>query len=92
MDIRESIILIMSVSKHQKLINEFARSKYDEKFPSSKRDYIQGWNSYDGFIIISESKIKINYNYGAGDMEFSDSFIVDLTPEIRDNKINEILK
>ena len=43
MNIQESIIAIMNVSKHTKAVEEFARSKYDEKFPFLKG---QGFHYY----------------------------------------------
>ncbi len=93
MNIQESIRAIMSVSIHTKFVAEFARSKYDEKFPSKRitGNYNQGWNSYKGYTIISDSKIEVKYSYGYGDIEYDDSFTIDLTPEIRDNKIDEII-
>lgn len=92
-NIQESIRAIMSVSKHQKLLSDFARSKYDEKFPSKRitGNYNQGWHSYKGFVIISDSKIEVKYSYGYGDVEYDDSFTIDLISEIRDNKIDEII-
>ena len=89
MNIQESIIAIMNVSKHTKAVEEFARSKYDEKFPFLKG---QGFHYYTGYEIHSDTKIKINYSYGAGEIEYDDSFTIDITPEIRDNKIDEIIK
>lgn len=92
-NIQESIRAIMSVSTHQKILANFARSKYNEKFPPPRvtGNYNQGWNSYKGFVIISDKEIKVEYSYGYGDMEYDDSFSVDLTSEIRDNKIDEII-
>ena len=93
MNIQESIRAIMSVSNHTKFVAEFARSKYDEKFPSPRLtgNYNQGFHCYKGYEILSETKIRVNYSYGAGDIEYDDSFTIDLTPEIRDNKIDEII-
>ncbi len=90
MNIGESIIQLINVRKHNQLVNDFARSKYIEKFPPNKND--QGWHSYKGFQIISETKIEVDYEYGYGDMECSGSFMVDLTTDIRDSKIDEIIK
>lgn len=93
--IKESIKALISVSKHQNIIDDYARTKYNEKF---KVDYKSGvysdgsWHKYDGFNIISENEIRVDYNYGYGDMEYSDSFKVNITEDNRDSTINEILK
>lgn len=34
--------------------------------------------SYSDFDIISETKIRVNYTYGGGDMDFNDSFTVEI--------------
>lgn len=91
MNIQESIIAIMNVSAHTKAVEKFARSKYDEKFPFFKYNK-QGFHYYTGYEIYSDTKIRINYSYGSGEIEYDDSFIIDITPEIRDNKIDEIIK
>lgn len=75
--IKESLKILASVEKHRELLDNFARSKYYERF--EKRKYLDGaYHNYIGFDIISETKIRVNYTYGGGDMYFNGSFIIEL--------------
>ncbi len=92
--IKDSIKAIINISEHQKNLEEYARSKYSEKFIGYKSGVknFDVWHSYDGFTIISETKIQVSFKYGYGNMEYTDSFLVDVTEDDRDDIINEILK
>lgn len=75
--IKESLKILASVEKHRELIDKFARNKYIERFEKTK--YQHGtYHSYSDFDIISETKIRVNYTYGGGDMDFNDSFTVEI--------------
>jgi hypothetical protein len=82
----------LNISEHTKFVAEYALLKYREKFSPTSTNTNGGWRSYSGYVIISEKQIRIDYKYGGGDMEYSDSFIVDITPDIRDQKIEEIIE
>lgn len=73
--IKESIKILMNVGNHRKLINDFAKSNFDEKFKDNGgSEYI----NYINFDLISENKIRVNYVYGAGDLEFNSSYIIEI--------------
>ena len=75
--IKESLKILASVEIHRENLNTFARSKYNERFGTKKHQ--EGtYHSYSDFDIISETKIRVNYTYGGGDMDFNDSFTVDI--------------
>jgi hypothetical protein len=76
-NIKESLEVLAKVANHRAVVNEFARSKYNEKFADMKRQ-IGTYHAYDGYDIISETKLKVKFVYGAGDMDFNDFFIVEL--------------
>lgn len=75
--IKESVKILESVERHRGIINKFARNKYEEKF-GNERKPDDGYHGYSGFEVLSENSIKVNYEYGAGDMDFIGSFIVEL--------------
>ena len=74
--IKESLKILASVEKHRETLNNYARSKYNERFKDIKHQH-GTYHSYSGFDIISETKIRVNYTYGAGDMDFNDFFIIE---------------
>lgn len=76
-NIKESVKALHAVSDQQEKVGRFCRVKYDEKFPPSNNPN-SGWHCYEGFRVLTETQLEINYSYGGGDMEFDDSFIVDL--------------
>ena len=74
-NIKEAIKTLILAAPHKSLINSFAKEKYNERFgdiiiPTGSFHY------YSGYDIISEDKIKIEFEYGYGDMVFNDSFSV----------------
>ena len=75
--IKESLKILVSVEKHREKLDTFARSKFNERFEKTK--YQDGtYPSYSNFDIISETKIRVNYTYGGGDMDFNSSFTIEL--------------
>lgn len=75
--IKESLKILASVEKHRELLDKFARSKYNERFKKIKHQ--EGtYHGYSDFDIISETEIRVNYTYGGGDMDFNDSFTVEI--------------
>ena len=75
--IRESIKSLLNVKKEEKFVDDFARYLYNEKFKDVKKQ--DGtWHYYSGYKLISENKIVVNYDYGAGDMEFNGDFTVEI--------------
>jgi hypothetical protein len=76
-NIKQSAKILFGVKNHEKTINDFCKSKYDEKFKDMKRD-IQSYHYYDGFEIVSETKIKIKWAFGYADMEYNDHMIIDI--------------
>ena len=89
MNISDAVKILIKTKDYQKFVLTFAKQKYDEKFPDYPKD---GWRSFDSFKIINENTIEISYKFGAGDYEYGDSFQVDITDEIRNDKIKEVLK
>ena len=78
-DIKKSVKILLSVKDHQKTVEDFAKNTFHEKFKNDfKNTASGGFQYYKDFTILSETKIRINYCYGAGDMDFTDSFDVDI--------------
>lgn len=77
-NLKESIKAIIANQEHYKAIDDFARKCFDEKLKDHYNG-LQSWKSYEGFEVISETEIKVKYRHGAGDMEFYDDFIANVT-------------
>ena len=102
MNIQESVKAILSVSEHQKALKDFAYKSFSEwRFSNDYKQKFKGktddvWTTFDHYVIISETKLKIKYYWGYESepekYKKEDHFIVDLVPEIRESKINEIIK
>jgi len=75
-NIKKSLEVLAKVANHRAVVNDFARSKYIERFSNEEKP-IGTYHAYDGYDIISETKLKVNYTYGAGDMDFDDFFIIE---------------
>lgn len=75
-NIKKSLKVLAKVTNHRAVINDFARSKYIERFGNEEKP-IGTYHAYDGYDIISETKLKVKYTYGAGDMDFNDFFIIE---------------
>jgi hypothetical protein len=93
MTIKESVEQLFFSREYRKRVSEYAREKYEEKFPhivDGKRR--QGFHYFDSFEVISEKEVKITYKHGAGEYEYDDYFIVDITEDVRNESINTILK
>jgi hypothetical protein len=88
MNLKESIKKILEVDVHRNIVDKFAREQYQEKYGDMD---VGAWSYYKGYKVISEKLVQINYEYGYGDMQFSDSFTVDLTPFYRDENLKNIL-
>lgn len=90
MSIELSVKALHETEHHRKNVDEFSRECYDCEFPRTDkklRDVVSGvYHYYDTFEIVAEDKIKVKYKYGGGDMEFADSFIVDLSNQDRIRK------
>ncbi len=89
MNLKESIKKILEVDVHRNIVDKFAHEQYQKKYDDISE--VGTWSYYRGYKIISEKLIQINYEYGYGNMEFSDSFTVDLTAFYRDEKLKNIL-
>ena len=51
-----------------------AMRKYEEKYGGQSKPGAAIW--YEGFIVMDENTIRVEYGYGGGDQEMNDSFTV----------------
>lgn len=86
----ESVKRLIDVTLDKLYVDTFAEQEYHKKFPRDVKR--TGFHYYDSYEILSETQLKIIYKYGYGDYEYTNSFIVDLLPISRDNKIDTIVK
>lgn len=71
----EAIKVVASAKPFNDTLNKFAREKYNEKFKDTPTPY-NAFHFYSGFIIINKNTLEVKYTYGAGDIEYDDSFTV----------------
>ena len=90
-DLQKSVKNLISVKKDNQKLDNFAKERYQEKFPRDTKKYDQGWHHYDTYTIIDENTISVEYKYGAGEWDYSGNFTVDLTPYYRDEKLEKLI-
>ncbi len=74
--IKKSLEVLCKVANHRAVIEDFARSKYIERFDNMKTE-LGTYHAYDGYDVISKTKLKVKYTYGAGDMDYNGFFYID---------------
>jgi predicted Ser/Thr protein kinase len=91
-ELQKSVKNLIIVKEDRKRIIDFAKARYDEKFPTVRFDqgWHQGWHHYDSYQIINETTLRVKYKHGFGDYEHNESFDVDLIPYYRDEKLENI--
>jgi hypothetical protein len=76
-NIKESLKILFLTKEHNNFVNKFAKDCYNERFKNMKLQY-NSYLKYEGFDVISKNKIKIYYTYGGGEMNFNDSFEIEI--------------
>ena len=71
----KAIEIVLETKPHHEILEKFAREKYNERFTGEKTPY-NAFHYYSRYNILDNNTIAIEYKYGAGDMEFDDSFDV----------------
>jgi hypothetical protein len=89
-ELQKSVENLISVKSDQKILDNFAKERYNEEYPRDYSKPSQGYHYYDSFKIIDENTIKVFFKYGAGDYDYSGNFDVDLRPYYRDEKLENI--
>jgi hypothetical protein len=89
-ELQKSIKNLIQVKNDRVKIDDFARERYNEKFPLKERKFDGGWMRYKDFTIVNEKTLRINYRHGFEDYEYDDCFDVDMTPYYRDEILKEI--
>ena len=93
MNILDSIKIVMNMKEHLKIVEDYCRNDFyaSEIYQKNRSVHSGTWCSYESYEIVDETKLKVFYNYGYGDYEYSDSYIITLTDEYRDKVISDIL-
>ena len=86
MNISEAVIKLIEVKEAQKVLDTFLENEFN-KIPKQPRT----WKQLKGYRILSPSKISIQYRTGYGGYEFDDDLVIDITDEIRDEKLNILI-
>jgi DNA-directed RNA polymerase delta subunit len=78
--VKESMNNMFNAIHHERIINQFAKAKYLERFPSDPKivRYNGDFHIYDGFEVVSPTRLIVKYKYGVGEMEYEKQFIVDI--------------
>jgi hypothetical protein len=75
--LKEAINTLIEADTAKKLVSDYAKNQYTERFKDTKHPY-NAFHYYKSFDMLSPTNLRINFVYGAGDMEFNDSFIVEI--------------
>jgi hypothetical protein len=74
-DLKNSIREAISFQEHDKILKDFALGEFIKKYPPSKSGTSIWFNGYE---VIDENTIRINYQYGGGDMEMDSHWDVEI--------------
>ncbi len=93
MELRNAIDTLLKVEHHKSILQKFVIERFNEE---KEKFYSKNRTSGLFFIlkshkIINKDTIKVEYEFGTGDYTYSEYFIVDVRPYIRDEKINKIV-
>ena len=89
-ELQKSVENLISVKSDQKILDNFAKERYNEEYPRDYSKPSQGYHYYDSFKIIDENTIKVFFKYGAGDYDYDGTFDVDMRPYYRDEKLEKL--
>jgi hypothetical protein len=89
-ELQKSVENLISVKSDQKILDNFAKERYNEEYPRDYSKPSQGYHYYDSFKIIDENTIKVFFKYGAGDYDYDGAFDVDMRPYYRDEKLEKL--
>lgn len=68
----KSVKILLENEKHDNIVYSFAYNKFREKFGGKNGVW------FEGYKIINEHLLRINYGYGGGDQEMSDYFDIEI--------------
>jgi hypothetical protein len=87
--IQEAVNALLQVKGYQKIVENYAKEKYYQKFPNG----LNYWEFiyYNKCEVLDNKTIKVYYKYGTGHHEYDSSFTIDITEEIRQEKLNKII-
>ena len=96
MNIGDSLLEIFKCKEHTDFVEKFSKNKYLEYLSIKEKDGSwtnspESFHSYDSYKVISSKVIRISYIYGYGEREYSSYFDYDITPDIREDNISDIL-
>ena len=86
MNISEAVIKLIEVKEAQKVLDTFLENEFN-KIPKQPGT----WKEFKGYRILSPSKISIRYRTGYGGVSTDDNLVIDITDEIRDEKLNTLI-
>lgn len=76
-DIKEACLSVFNAEEDRKIISNFARKRYDEKFGKTPT-ISKSFHYYDGFEMKSPTLIKVRYTYGVINTSTTSSFLINL--------------
>lgn len=85
----------MNMKEHLKIIEDYCRDDFyaSEIYQKKKSVHTGEWCSYHTYEIVDEKRLKVFYKYGYAEenYEYTNSYIINLSNEYRDNVISNIL-
>jgi hypothetical protein len=75
--IKDSVRAVIANKEHYNNVESFARTAFN-KYCRDNPKQTDTWRGYKNFQVWDENYIRINYEFGAGDMEFDGCIFIDL--------------
>lgn len=92
MELRKAIDTLITVEEHKSVLYNFVTDRFKEKksefYSTNKSPSL--FFIFKSYKILDKNNIQIEYEYGSGDYSYFESFVVDVRPYIRDEKIENL--
>jgi hypothetical protein len=75
--IKDSVKAVIANKEHYNNVDTFARTAFN-KYCDDNPKQEGTWRGYKNFQVFDENYIRINYEFGGGDMEFDSCIFIDL--------------
>jgi hypothetical protein len=75
--IKKSVKAVLKNKEHYNLVETFAREAFN-KYCDDNPKQEGTWRGYKNFQVFDENYIRINYEFGGGDMELDNYIFIDL--------------
>lgn len=93
MNIIESVKNLIEMKEHLETVRKYCLDDFyaSETYKRHRSVHHGTWCAFKDYEIVDEARLKVFYEYGYGEYEYSGSYVIHLGEEYRDKRIADIL-